>query len=103
METNSVVHRIEPERIPRPKRPGKADSTWRTRKPEEASLGDRLRRARVEQGLTQAALQKLSGVNQKMISDVELNVAVGSVWTLTELARALHVSLDWLVGLSNNR
>ena len=73
------------------------------KRPEQMTLGDRIRYVREERGLTIAKLATLSGVIPCTISAIELSKRSGSIWTLAQLAKSLGVSLDYLVGLSNNR
>lgn len=59
------------------------------------TLGTRLKKARVDAGLTQEQLSKASGVTQQVISKIErgLQAATSAV---VPLARACGVSPDWL-------
>ena len=64
------------------------------------ALGDRLREARKRAGLTQAQLAAAmgDGYDQSVISDVERNKSALRVAGAAQAARALSVSLDYLVG-----
>lgn len=62
------------------------------------TLGTRLRAARLEAGLSQAALSERTGIVQQAISRYESGTSTPSVDTLVRLADALSVSLDWLTG-----
>jgi transcriptional regulator with XRE-family HTH domain len=59
------------------------------------TLGKRLKFARKEKGLTQAELQKLSGVSQQMISLIE-SEKVESTTEVFNLSEALEVNPKWL-------
>ncbi len=59
------------------------------------TLGKRLKLARKEKGLTQAELQKMSGVSQQMISLIE-SEKVESTTEVFNLSEALDVNPKWL-------
>jgi transcriptional regulator with XRE-family HTH domain len=59
------------------------------------TLGKRLKFARKEKGLTQAELQKMSGVSQQMISLIE-SEKVESTTEVFNLSEALDVNPKWL-------
>jgi transcriptional regulator with XRE-family HTH domain len=65
-------------------------------------LGKRLRKIRKEERkLTQKQLEDLSGIPQNTISRIELGVIQEiSSGTLIQLARALRVTTDYLLGLT---
>lgn len=60
------------------------------------TLGERLRSARREAGLTQPSLAKLAGVAQATISDIERGKSQGSAY-IVQLARVLKVNPLWLL------
>lgn len=91
MYTNSTVHHSSDMDVPR------------TTRPEQMTMGDRIRMARLEQGLSVAELSRRTGIAKKSIFSIEVNHRAGSIWTLAGIAKELHISLDWMVGLSNNR
>jgi putative transcriptional regulator len=62
----------------------------------ERRLGNRLREARMDAGLTQAALAMELGVSRKTINTVENGVFVPSVLLALGLAETLHASVDEL-------
>jgi transcriptional regulator with XRE-family HTH domain len=63
-------------------------------------LGQRLRKVRRARDLTQLELEKLSGVHYTTISRIESGEASRpSADTVRELAQALDVSMDYLMGL----
>lgn len=59
------------------------------------TLGKRLKFARKDKGLTQAELQKMSGVSQQMISLIE-SEKVESTTEVFNLSEALDVNPKWL-------
>lgn len=59
------------------------------------TLGKRLKFASKEKGLTQAELQKLSGISQQMISLIE-SEKVESTTEVFNLSEALEVNPKWL-------
>ena len=59
------------------------------------TIGDRLRQARKDAGMTQAKLARLSGVDQARISGLETGTQEQSVY-LVELALGLGVDAAWL-------
>lgn len=66
-------------------------------------LGKRLRMVRRNKDLTQQELGKLAGVNHVTISRLESGDARHAyAETLRDLARALGVSTDYLLGLSDD-
>jgi transcriptional regulator with XRE-family HTH domain len=65
-------------------------------------LSGRLRQIRKQAGLTQRQLEAQSGVPQNTISRIEIgSVQNVSARTLANLARALKVSMDHLIGLDS--
>jgi transcriptional regulator with XRE-family HTH domain len=65
--------------------------------PEYRDIGDRLRAARSQRGLSLRALAERLGVSPSLISQVERGRARPSVNTLYAMARELEVSLDELL------
>ena len=64
--------------------------------------GHRLRQIRAQRGLSQGALAKLVATDAQYISKLERGVRVSvSTTTLERLVHALHVSSDYLLGLSD--
>ena len=62
-------------------------------------LGQRLRRARRNQDLTQQQLGERAGLSHITISRIESGEYTEVYWRSIEaLARSLNVSLDWLSG-----
>jgi transcriptional regulator with XRE-family HTH domain len=63
-------------------------------------LAQRLRQVRRAQDLSQQKLEKLSGVHYTTISRIETGDTTHVyAETVRELAKALHVSIDYLMGL----
>lgn len=70
--------------------------------PSPTTFGKRLRKARDQRGLSQADLETRSGVPAPMISHFETGVrGSASADTLVKLANALKVSIDYLLGRSD--
>jgi transcriptional regulator with XRE-family HTH domain len=66
-------------------------------------MGDRIKKRRQELRLSQQELSNLTGVRRATISDIESGKQPGmSVDTARRLARALGVSIDYLVGTWDN-
>ena len=61
------------------------------------TLGQRLRKARLERGLTQAQLANLVGVTQTAISRLEDGRSAGSP-SMARICDVLRVSINWLEG-----
>ncbi len=61
------------------------------------TLGEKIRRIRSEKGLSQAALEKISGVNSKLLSKYENERIVPTADTLKKIAEALEISADYLI------
>lgn len=61
------------------------------------TLGAKLKRLRAEKGLSQAALEEISGVNCKLLSKYENERIVPSADTLRKIAEALQISADYLI------
>jgi transcriptional regulator with XRE-family HTH domain len=66
-------------------------------------LGRRMRRARIERGITQAELALTAGVGANYIPRLERGEMVPSVEAAWRIARALGVSLDGLCGRASKR
>ena len=60
-------------------------------------VGGRIRRRRVERGLTLAGVAELSGLNVGYLSQVENDKASPSLETLASLAAALDVPIAWFL------
>lgn len=60
-------------------------------------FGKRLRAARRKAGLTQKELAKAAGTYQEEISRWENGYKLPGVYTLYKMAKAMNVSVGWLV------
>ena len=70
---------------------------------EQFPLGQRLRRVRHLRDLTQQGLAERSGINVITISRLESGDGhAAQAQTVRDLARALEVSADYLLGLTND-
>jgi transcriptional regulator with XRE-family HTH domain len=67
------------------------------------SFRDRLRRARVQKGWSQADLAAVAGLQQSALSHYENGARRPSFTNLRRLATALDVSTDYLVGKASAR
>lgn len=65
-------------------------------------LGNRLKEARLERALTQAALAERVGVSRKTINTVENSVFVPSVALALALSRMLETSVEALFFLEDD-
>lgn len=61
-------------------------------------FGNRLKKARIEKGITQAELSKLTTLTASTISAYEKCQKVPNLSSASELSKALGVSIDWLCG-----
>lgn len=64
-------------------------------------VGENLRRYRLESGLTQEELAEKAGISTSFCANLERGKKGMSILVLRELARALNISVDYL--LSNDR
>lgn len=62
------------------------------------TMGGRIQRVRVEMGMTTGKLAVASGIDKRVINHIETSVTVGKWHQLVALARALDVSLYYVVG-----
>jgi transcriptional regulator with XRE-family HTH domain len=70
--------------------------------PEAQGLGERIKLWRKRRGLGQRELARKARVDHALINRLENGVQASvSVWTLRRIARALGVSLDYLVNTFN--
>ncbi|WP_195283716.1 helix-turn-helix domain-containing protein [Harryflintia acetispora] len=66
-------------------------------------LGDRIRSLRKEKGLSQKKLAEIVFVAQQTIGGYEKKGNVPDITVLIRLARFFEVSVDYLIGASDNR
>lgn len=64
--------------------------------------GARVREAREALGLSQTQAAAKAGLHTSQLSSIELGHRQPRTDALARLARALEVSADWLLGLSDN-
>lgn len=64
-------------------------------------FGERLNHAIMLSGLSLSEIERRSGVSHGNISHYCAEVMLPSAYNLYELSRVLHVSSDWLLGLSD--
>ena len=60
-------------------------------------VGDRVRRARDQLGLTRKSLSLASGVSERYLADLETGAGNASVMVLRRIATALHLEIDVLL------
>ncbi len=65
-------------------------------------LKSRLKETRLKRGLTQMKLSALTGINQALISKYERGGRVPPIEALIALADVFDVSIDYLVGRTDN-
>lgn len=65
-------------------------------------IGERLRKARERKNLTQVQVKHRTGINNKTLSGYEKGVSEPDLETLKILANLYEVSVDWLVGNTDN-
>ena len=63
-----------------------------------AKLGKRIREVRQRKGLSQSELSRLSGIPRSLITNVEAGRRTLSLLNARAVARALGVSVDYLIG-----
>ena len=68
----------------------------------DEAIGKRLSRLRKERGLTQEAVAQSIGINQVLISKYEREILKLSAEMLFRFSRALNVSADEILGITNN-
>ena len=66
------------------------------------SIGKRLSRLRKERGLTQDAVAQKIGITQVLISKYEREILKLSAEMLFRFSKALNVSADEIIGITNN-
>ncbi|MED2748993.1 helix-turn-helix transcriptional regulator [Bacillus thuringiensis] len=65
-------------------------------------FNERLKQLRIENDLTQQALAELTDLTKATISRFESNKKTPSRESITKLAKVLHVTTDYLLGLSDD-
>lgn len=70
-------------------------------KQQDNIVGERLRAFRKAHKITGQDVQRMTGIKQPMVSKWESGAALPSLANIARLACALHVSADYLLGLSD--
>lgn len=66
-------------------------------------LGKRIKEIRIAKGLEQKELAKIAGIGQSTFSEIEAGKRIGiRTDILVKIAKALNVSTDYLLGLTDN-
>jgi DNA phosphorothioation-dependent restriction protein DptG len=65
------------------------------------AMGKRIRAARTARNLTQTELAKRVGCSYPFLGHIERGTRIPSVETLCQIAKALNMSTDALLGLTN--
>ncbi len=63
----------------------------------DKSVGERIMVLRSERGYTRRTLAEFAGISSKFLYEIETNKKVFSAYTLQGIARALEVSLDYIM------
>jgi transcriptional regulator with XRE-family HTH domain len=61
------------------------------------SVGKKIKERRLELGLTREKLSELTQISDKFIYDIEVGKKGMNAYTLFKIAKALGVTMDWLV------
>ena len=67
------------------------------------TFGERLNMVMYEQKITQAELDKRTGIGRANISRYVCNKQMPTVDSLISICKTLNVSADWLLGLSDRK
>ena len=65
-----------------------------------AAMGERIKAKRKELNLTQVQFANMAGVSTSFMGHIERGSRIASIETLYAICEALHVSSDYLIGLS---
>ena len=65
------------------------------------NIGERIRRARRNKGMSQSKLAELLQISETHMSDIERGKSCGSMLIIRKLATILEVSADWLLLIDN--
>ena len=65
-------------------------------------IGHRIRTTRKDRGLSQLQVAQLAGTHQSNLSGWETGSRDIFAWSMARLALALHVSSDYLLGLTDD-
>ena len=67
------------------------------------TIGERIILIRKENGLSQDAFGAMINVSRQSISKWEANVSIPEVEKLIEISKKFNVSIEWLIGIKENR
>ena len=62
------------------------------------AMGENIRAERTNQFLTQEVLSEMAGITENYLSKIERGAGTASLQTIYNIARALDVSIDYLMG-----
>lgn len=65
-------------------------------------IGARIKSLRLNKGIKQIELAKMAGISNTYLSDIEKGRTDPSIKTLTKIANALGMEVDWNIFLKNN-
>lgn len=65
------------------------------------TLGDRIRSARAQRGMSQTKFAIRAGLQRPNVASYENNSRTPSLPSFIAMAKALNCSLDWLAGLED--
>lgn len=65
-------------------------------------IGAKIKSLRKKKGLKQIELAKMAGISNTYLSDIEKGRTEPSIKTLTKIANALGVEIDWNIFLKSN-
>ena len=68
-----------------------------------SGFGEKLRKLRLESGMTQAELAEKLNITKSVISYYELRERTPSPDVIVQLARIFHVTTDYLMGVDNRK
>ncbi len=66
-------------------------------------FSSRLKKARIEKGITQAELSRLASLTPATVSAYEKGQKLPNLSSTAELAKALDVTIDWLCGIQDQQ
>lgn len=66
------------------------------------AIGERLRLARTQAGLSQGQVAKMLSLHRPSVSETEAGRRKAAPQELVQFARIYHVSVDWLVGADSD-
>ena len=66
-------------------------------------FGDKVKKLRMDRGLTQSAFSERMGVRKSIISAYESQMRMPSLEMLVKIALEFSVSVDWLLGVERTK